>query len=608
MHGHKTTDLPSSDTPKRGMWGILKVLGPYLWPKDSLNFRIRFILATTCLFLGKITAISIPFLFKKAVDTLTLFENLSSTEQILSIPTGLLIAYGLVRIISALFTEGRDLIFSRLEQHALRSISRKVFHHLHTLSLRYHLDRKTGGLNRSIERGAEGIETALRFLTFNIIPTFVEILLVCLFLLCLYPPLFSFITFLTMGFYGVFTIWITEWRTKYVRAMNVANEEGNTKAIDSLLNYETVKYFGNEPHEEHRFDLSLKTYECANIRMKQSLAALNIGQAIIIALGMTWVMILAAQGIENHNLTVGDFVLMNAYLFQLYLPLSNLGFSYRETKRAFVNMEAMFGLLKIPQEIQDQRGALDLKTTDNTVVFDHVSFSYNPNRLILDDISFKIPTGRMLAIVGSSGAGKSTIARLLFRFYDPTAGKILIDGYNIKDVTQKSLRANIGVVPQDTVLFNDTLLYNVRYGNITSSLDEVKKAAHLAELTSFIDILPNGYNTEVGERGLKLSGGEKQRVAIARALLKNPDIFIFDEATSSLDSHTEKEIQRNIRRISKDHTTLIIAHRLSTIIDADEILVLDKGKIAERGTHHDLLEENGIYTHLWKQQHKKTSL
>lgn len=595
---------PPYETPKKGTLMPLRECLPYLWPAHNVNFRIRLCIAILFLILSKVFATAIPVYFKEAIDILDLAEK-SSTTLYMTLPIGILLAYGFARIASSLFSEGRDIIFAKVEHRAARSIGLKVFEHLHSLSLRYHLDRKTGGLSRIIERGIEGIESAFRFLTFLIIPTFLEVLLVCLLLLYLYPPIFSLLTFITIGLYAFCTIWITEWRTKYVRAMNLANEEGNTKAIDSLLNYETVKYFCNEEYEKHRFDKSLIVYEHAAIRMKTSLGVLNFVQTTIIAVGSVAILFLAATYIFKHTLTLGDFVLLNTYLLQLYVPLGNLGFSYRETKRALVNMEAMFDLLHITPEIQDKPHAVPLQPKGGEISFNQVSFYYEPNRPILKNISFHVPAGKSIAIVGPSGSGKSTIARLLFRFYDVIKGQILIDGQNIQEVTQESLRTDIAVVPQDTVLFNETLHYNIQYGNPHASEADIRKAADMAHLSHFIATLPDGLNTTVGERGLKLSGGEKQRVAIARALLKKPQIFLFDEATSSLDSHTEKEIQANIRQVSKNHSTIIIAHRLSTIVDVDEILVLVHGEIVERGTHKELLQKKGTYAALWAKQQQE---
>lgn len=599
---HKA-QMPIQESPQKGLQPLRDLL-PYLWPKKNLNFRIRLCIALSFLILSKAFAVLVPLYFKEAVDALDTVEH-SISSLYIALPVGILLAYGLSRIASSLFSEGRDIVFAKVEQGAVRSVALKVFEHLHALSLRYHLDRKTGGLNRAIERGIEGIEMALRFLTFLIIPTFLEVLFVCGFLLYLYPPIFALLIFITIGLYAFFTIWITQWRTQYVRAMNIANEEGNTKAIDSLLNYETVKYFCNEEHEKKRFDIALAVYEKAAVRMKTSLGVLNLVQTVIISLSSVGVMFLAARGIIQHSMTLGDFVLLNTYLLQLYIPLSNLGFSYRETKRALVNMESMFSLLEIPAEITDKPNAHSLRPKGGDILFEKVSFFYNSNRPILKDISFHVSPGKSVAIVGPSGSGKSTIARLLFRFYDVIEGRIFVDHQNIQDITQQSLRQDIAVIPQDTVLFNDTLFYNIQYGDPKATEEEIKKAATLAHLMPFISSLPEGFNTIVGERGLKLSGGEKQRVAIARALLKNPQIFIFDEATSSLDSHTEKEIQENIQKISKSHSTLIIAHRLSTIVNVDEILVLVQGEIVEHGTHKMLLKKKGVYAALWeKQQHE----
>ncbi|HEY2892275.1 MAG TPA: ABC transporter ATP-binding protein/permease, partial [Dongiaceae bacterium] len=541
----------------------------------------------------------VPMLFKRLVDGLT-----HKPELVLALPLGLLLAYGLARVLTQSFSELRDAVFARVAQRAIRRVALDTFRHLHSLSMRFHLDRQTGGLSRVIERGAKGIEFLLFFVLFNILPTILEIGLVCGILWYLYDWRYAAVTFATIGGYVWFTFALTEWRIKHRRRMNEADQEANTKAIDSLLNYETVKYFGNEEHEAKRYDVALQVYEREAVRTRVSLAFLNIGQNLIIATGVTLLMGMAAMEVVQGRATVGDFVLVNAYLIQLYLPLNFLGTVYREIRQALIDMEAMFALLGVDVEVADKPGAPALKVAGGRVEFRHVAFGYDPRRPILKDVSFIVEPGRTLAIVGSSGAGKSTISRLLFRFYDVSDGAILIDGQDIADVQQTSLRAAIGVVPQDTVLFNETLEYNIAYGRPSAGENEVIEAARLARLHDLVERLPDGYETKVGERGLKLSGGEKQRVAIARALLKQPAIMLFDEATSALDSRTEKEIQKSLSEVSADRTTLMIAHRLSTVIDADEIIVLEDGSIVERGRHAELLAKSGVYAAMWARQQK----
>jgi len=570
---------------------------PYIWPSNLPQVRVRVVLAFASLIIAKGATLAVPLLFKGAIDALS-----SNHQEMVTLPIVLIISYGIARFLSSLFAEVRDSIFATVAQRAIRQVGLSVFQHLHNLGLRYHLERQTGGLSRAIERGTKGIESLLQFLTFNIIPTFIEILLVSVALWVLYDYRFALITLLTMIAYVVFTLTITEWRIGFVRTMNATDSEAHTKAIDSLLNFETVKYFSNEAHEAFRFDSALKRYEAAAIKSKLSLSFLNIGQAVIISIGLVAVMLLAGKAVIFQEMTVGDFAAVNTYLLQLYIPLFTLGFAYREVKLAMVSMEEMFDLLNVPEEIQDQPDALPLKISGSEIVFDNVSFAYGSNRPILKHISFSVPAGKTVAIVGSSGAGKSTIGRLLFRFYDVTEGGITIDGQDIRNVLQDSLRSAIGVVPQDTVLFNDTIEYNIRYGNPAATHEQIEDASRHARIHTFIKSLPEKYATRVGERGLKLSGGEKQRVAIARTLLKAPKIFLFDEATSALDTHTEKQIQASIQELSANHTTIIIAHRLSTIIDADEILVLDHGEIVERGKHKDLLAAGGLYTTMWQRQ------
>jgi ATP-binding cassette, subfamily B, heavy metal transporter len=580
-----------------GQWAAVRTLLPLLWPKGETAMRARVVAAIVCLLLAKAANILVPMLFKLLVDALS-----PKAPVAIALPLGLLLAYGLARVMTQVFSELRDGIFARVAQRAIRKVALQTFRHLHALSLRFHLDRQTGGLSRVIERGAKGIEFLLTFLLFNVLPTLLEIALVCGILWRLYDWRYAAVTFVTIGGYIWFTFALTEWRIKYRRLMNDADQEANTKAIDSLLNYETVKYFGNEEHEARRYDVALRQYETAAVRTRVSLSWLNIGQNFIIAAGVTLLMSMSALAVVAHKATVGDFVLVNAYLIQLYLPLNFLGTVYREIRQALIDMEAMFDLLGVDIEVADGPGAPDLAVTGGRIEFRHVAFGYDPRRPILKDLSFIVEPGKTLAIVGPSGAGKSTVSRLLFRFYDPTGGEILIDGQNIAEVTQASLRAALGVVPQDTVLFNDSLEYNIAYGRPAASEAEVREAARMARLSDLVMRLPDGFATRVGERGLKLSGGEKQRVAIARAILKNPAIMLFDEATSALDSHTEREIQASLAEVSQDRTTLVIAHRLSTVIDADEILVLDEGRAVERGRHGELLARGGRYAAMWARQ------
>ncbi|MBL9029992.1 MAG: ABC transporter ATP-binding protein/permease [Caedimonas sp.] len=578
----------------------------YLWPPKKQGMRWRVIVAILFMIAAKLTNICVPLLYKKAVDALDFtIASRGKPTDLLVLPLAFIFCYGAVRVGAQIFGELKDALFARVEQRAIRTVALHTFRHLHRLGLRFHLDRKTGALGRIIERGTNGIETLLRFMIFNIFPTLLEIVFVAAVLWFMYDHDFAIITLATLLAYVVFTLVMTEWRTHFVRQMNANNNEASTKSLDSLLNYETVKYFGNEDHEARRYDQALEKYETAAVKTKISLSYLNIGQGIIISLGLVSVMVIAALGVMNKTLTLGDFVLVNTYLVQLYLPLNILGFAYREIKMSLVNMEQMFSLLQETEEIQDHPKASRLNVTKGEIVFDHVMFAYNPDRQILDDVSFTIPAGQMVAVVGASGAGKSTLSRLLFRFYDVREGRITIDGQDIRAVTQQSLRAAIGMVPQDTVLFNDTVYYNIAYGHPHATEEDVIEAARLARIHDFVSSLPEGYQTIVGERGLKLSGGEKQRVAIARTLLKKPKIFIFDEATSALDTNTEKAIQKSLQEISENCTTLMIAHRLSTIIEANEILVLDQGKIKERGTHQHLLNLEGLYAQMWHQQLKE---
>ncbi|HEY9272935.1 ABC transporter ATP-binding protein/permease [Achromobacter sp.] len=590
-------NAPDTRPERRGGFSTLRTLFPYLWPPGETGLKTRVVAALLCLFAAKAATVYVPLLYKQAIDELG-----KGAPGAVTVPLGLILAYGTARVLSLLFSELRDAIFARVGQHAIRAVGLQVFRHLHALSLRFHLTRQTGGLNRAIERGTKGIQTLLSFLLFSILPTFFEIGLVCIVLWKMFDIWLALATGATVTLYMAYTLLVTEWRAKFRRQMNETDSEANTKAIESLLNYETVKYFGNEEHEARRYDASLTRYERAAVRSQVSLSVLNVGQAAIISVGLTLVMWMAATGIADGRYTLGDFVLVNTYLLQLYQPLSFFGFVYREIKQAIIDMERMFELLGQDREVADRPDAQPLRVAGGEVEFRDVHFGYDTRRPILKGVSFTIPAGRTVAVVGTSGAGKSTIARLLFRFYDADGGAILIDGQDVREVTQASLRAAIGVVPQDTVLFNDTILYNIGYGRPGSTEGEIQAAARLAHIHDLIMAMPDGYQTMVGERGLKLSGGEKQRVAIARTILKNPAIFLFDEATSALDTHTEREIQANLREVSQGRSTLIIAHRLSTVADADEIIVLGEGRIIERGRHPQLLAHGGVYAGMWARQ------
>jgi ATP-binding cassette subfamily B protein len=594
MRRQRSASPDSAPRPPGDEWKALRTLFPYLW-----EFRGRVLLAAACLILAKVANVGVPILMKEIVDAL------DRPPALLVVPAALLVAYGLLRLSSTLFAELRDIVFARVTQRAIRRIALEVFGHLHALSLRFHLARQTGGMSRDIERGTRAISALMSYLLFSILPTLVEIGLVAAVLLLKFPPVFALITLITLVIYIGLTVWVTEWRTRFRRAMNEMDSRANTRAIDSLLNYETVKYFGNEAFEARRYDENLTQWEKAAVRSQTSLGALNAGQSLIIAGGVTVLMTLAAQGVVRRELTLGDLVLVNALLIQLYIPLNFLGVIYRELKQSVTDMERMFRLLEENREVEDRPDAAPLVTTGGAIRFERVSFGYERDRQILFDVSFEVPAGRTVAVVGTSGAGKSTLSRLLFRFYDVWDGRVRIDGADIRDVTQESLRAAIGIVPQDTVLFNDTIFYNIAYGRPDASREQVMEAARSAHIHDFIASLPQGYDTPVGERGLKLSGGEKQRVAIARALLKNPPILVFDEATSALDSRSEKAIQAELDRIAADRTTLVIAHRLSTIVDADEILVLERGRIVERGAHRELLRLQGIYAQMWDLQQQE---
>ena len=569
----------------------LKTLAPFLW-----DYRGRVAIALGSLVLAKVANVGIPLVLKDIVDAL------DANNAQLVLPLAFLLAYGALKLASSLFNELRDAIFSRVRHGAMRRVSTRVLDHLHRLSLRYHLDRKTGGISRDMERGARSVSSMLNYMAFSILPTLVEVTLIAGILLKNYDPGFALITFGAVVVYVLFTFKITEWRMKYRIRMNATDSKANTQAIDSLINYETVKYFGNEQHELERYNASLEEWEDAAVKSQTSMSALNVGQAGIIAIGVTLIMILAARGVVAGTLTIGDLVLINAFLLQLFIPLNFLGIVYSQLKHAIADMRAMFDVMELQPEIQNRDDAIALDVGKGEVRFDRVSFAYDPERPILHDVSFSIPAGHKIAVVGPSGAGKSTLARLLFRFYDVDAGRILVNGQDVRAVTQESLRAAIGIVPQDTVLFNDSLRYNIAYARHGASQSDIEAAARAANIHAFITRLPAGYDTVVGERGLKLSGGEKQRVAIARAILKNPRILVFDEATSSLDSHSEQAILESLSSAARDHTTLVIAHRLSTVVDADTILVMEHGRLIEQGNHQQLLAQEGLYSQLWELQ------
>ncbi|PPR41717.1 MAG: ATM1-type heavy metal exporter [Alphaproteobacteria bacterium MarineAlpha5_Bin12] len=579
----------------------LLYLLPYLWPKKNLNFKIRIILAISFLFLAKGSNVLVPIFLGKTVDSL---NDLNQKTILLIIPITLIAAYGISRFLNVGFNELKDALFVKIGQNAIRRVALRVFDHLHNLSLKFHLNRQTGALSRIIDRGISGIEFSIRFLLFSVFPTFLEILLVCIILINLFSWYYSIITFFLISIYIFFTFAMTEWRVKIRKKMNEADNLRGQKSIDSILNYETVKYFNNENYESVGYDKTLEKYETFAIKNAMSLNFLNVGQALIISIGIIGMMILAVFQIKSGIMSIGDFIIVNTYLIQLTIPLNFIGFVYWQIKQSLVDMENMFQLLNEKNEINDFSDSKDLVITNASIKFENVSFNYDQKRSIIKNISFEILPNQTLAIVGPTGAGKSTISKIFFRFYNLDSGSIYIDKQNIKQVTQKSLRKQIAVVPQDTVLFNDTIYYNIAYGDPKTNEEEVYEVAKMAQLHNFIKSLPEGYKTIVGERGLKLSGGEKQRVAIARALLKKPKIFFFDEATSSLDTKTEKEIQKNLEDLSKGITTIVIAHRLSTVVNANMIVVLDKGEIVERGNHNQLLSLNGLYASMWKQQEK----
>jgi len=586
---------------------MLVHLWPYIWPANRSDLKARVVFATVLVFVAKLATVAVPFTFKWATDALAghgtapVWAN-SWFAWTLATPVMMTIAYGGMRIIVAGLTQWRDGVFAKVAMNAVRRLALLTFEHMHLLALRFHIERKTGGLTRVLERGRNAIETIVRMLLLQLLPTIVEVVLVAWVLFFHFDWRYVIIVLVTVALYVGFTFYATEWRIGIRRTMNDSDTDANAKAIDSLLNYETVKYFSAEEREAQRYDRSMARYEGASVKAYTSLAVLNAGQAIVFSVGLAVAMVLCAYGIEAGRNTVGDFVMINAMMIQLYQPLNFMGLVYREIKQAVIDIETMFSILLRRPEIEDRSGAPPLKVHAGGIRFENVSFAYEPARQILNNVSFEVPAGRTVAIVGPSGAGKSTISRLLFRFYDVTGGRILIDGQDIRGITQQSLRAAIGMVPQDTVLFNDTIRYNIRYGRWDASDAEVEEAAGLAQIDGFIRLAPKGYETEVGERGLKLSGGEKQRVAIARTILKAPPILLLDEATSALDSHTERDIQEALDRVARNRTTLVVAHRLSTIVGADEILVLDRGNIVERGTHGELLSRGGLYASMWNRQ------
>ena len=601
MRRHSPTEPAPATDPKaavRSDWTVIKTLFPYLWV-----YKWRVMGAMACLIGAKVANVGVPMVLKNLIDQLTV--DPASPQALLVLPLGALVAYGLLRLSTTVFTELREFLFARVTQRAVRTIALRVFRHLHALSLRFHLNRQTGGMTRDIERGTRGVSSLISYTLFNILPTLVEITLVLGYLVTHYDIWFSAITGVALVTYIAFTVIVTDWRTHFRRTMNDLDSKANTKAIDSLINYETVKYFGNEDYEAARYDEGLKNYENAGVKSQTSLSVLNTGQSLIIATAVTLILWRATEGVIAGTMTLGDLVLVNSFMIQLYIPLNFLGVIYREIKQSLADMERLFSLLDQNREVADSPDAKTLATHGAQVAFSNVNFSYETKRQILFDVDFTIAAGTTTAVVGHSGSGKSTLSRLLFRFYDVNSGAITIDGQDLRKLTQESLRRAIGIVPQDTVLFNDTIEYNIAYGKPGAGKDDIIAAARAASIHDFIETLPDGYATMVGERGLKLSGGEKQRVAIARTLLKDPAILIFDEATSALDSKAEQAIQAQLKEIARNRTTLVIAHRLSTVADAEQILVLDHGRIVERGTHYALLAANGLYAQMWERQQAK---
>ncbi len=590
-----SSPLPPANQGTRNDWATLKTLFPYLW-----TYKWRVLLALIFLISAKLANVGVPLVLKSLIDHMAIRPD--NPQALLVLPVGILVAYGVLRLCTTMFTELREFVFAKVTQSAVRTIALQVFRHLHSLSLRFHLNRQTGGMTRDIERGSRGISSLVSYTLYSILPTLVEITLVIGYLVLHYDIWFAGITFIALIVYIGFTVAVTEWRTHFRRTMNDLDSKANTRAVDSLINYETVKYFGNEDYEARRYDHSMQNWETAAVKSQTSLSLLNTGQSLIIAIAVTLILWRATQGVIDGQMTLGDLVLVNAFMIQLYIPLNFLGVIYREIKQSLADMERLFALLDQHREVADTPQAKPLDVTGAEVKFSHVDFSYETKRQILFDVDFTIPAGTTTAVVGHSGSGKSTLSRLLFRFYDINTGGITIDGQDLRNITQTSLRKAIGIVPQDTVLFNDTIEYNIAYGKPDAGKAEIVAAAKAAYIHDFIESLPDGYATMVGERGLKLSGGEKQRVAIARTLLKNPAILIFDEATSALDSKAEQAIQAQLKEIARDRTTLVIAHRLSTIADAAQILVLDHGRIIERGTHSQLLDRNGAYAQMWERQ------